>query len=240
MTKPKKQPDMQEINERFGTFIWGMANRYHTGMWDPQDVYQQLLMMTYSAMCDGTLSMDESDGAVGLVKSFLISRAINIIRYEVRRQGAELTKSNKGGLWGLHKVRHQSKGIKSTLTDYTTRIGDEIKIEPTASDQPELIKFEIELIRELLFARLDHQTATFIFELAFPSEETIGIAIKEQRKARKDKNLRMNVHELKITTKHVAESLKQKLGRVVPPVTVSRIRGRAKEELYENGTRQLR
>ena len=239
MAKHKRQqPYMLVINDRYGTFIWGMANRYHTGMWDPEDVYQQLLMMAYSAVCDGTLSMGESEWEIGLVKSFLISRAINIIRYEVRRQGAELMKSNKGGIWGTHKVNRRPADYRFDISDYIVEVGDKIDAEPISSDQPEAVRFEQELIKELLFTRLDHQTATFIYELAFPSQATIDIATNEQAKARKDSRLRMNIHDLKVLPSHVAKALVTALGRILPKVTISRTRARAKKELYPNGPRR--
>jgi DNA-directed RNA polymerase specialized sigma24 family protein len=239
MTRPKKQqPDMQEINERYGTFLWGIANRYHTGMWDPTDVYQQLLMMAYSATVDGTLTMGDSDGEISRVKSFLISRAINIVRYEVRRQGAIVMKSNKGGIWGSHTMNRRPSDFRFSLEDYIVR-EDGIEIDPISTEQPEAIRFEIELIKELLFTRLDEQTATFIYELAFPSDKTIKIAMADQKVARKDRNLRMNIHELVVLPKHVALSLKDKLGRVLPKVTISRIRQRAKKGVCDDKNRTL-
>jgi len=173
---------LQEINERYGKYIWKIANRYHTGIWDPEDVFNQILIQIYTAINSGKLKSDDSEETRERTHSLIISRAINIIRHEVRQYHLSLERG---------------------------RLDDELHgMDLTASPSEESVKLEIELIRELLFTRLDSRTATFIFELAFPSERTVSIAIKEREIAKRDEALRMNIHnDLRILPKHVAKSL---------------------------------
>lgn len=170
--------DLQTINERYGKYVWAIANRYHTGIWAPEDVFNQLLLMIYSAIKDGQLGSDKSDRTVKRVHSFIISRAINIVRGENKRKF----------------VRVEQEDLKQS----------ELK----APMSPEAKELEKRLIMELLLEKLDRKTAAFIFELTFPSQTTLNIAKADQEDAKADEYLRMNIrNEVRVLPRHVVKSL---------------------------------
>lgn len=226
MATQEKPSIMLDINEQYGTFIWGIANRYHTGIWLPEDVYQQILMMAYSAVCDGTLSTDESEHSVGRFKSFIITRAINLVRRENLRQGTtlkqlEARRSRKPS--DYHDGKHE----------VVKMVNDRPSMEPEAPVTTTAAEFEKWLMIELLNTRLDKDTARFVSELTFPSDGVIEIAEKDRQEAIDSGGLRMNIHKLKVLPRHVAEYLKDEMGRVLPKVTISRMRKKAREELCD-------
>lgn len=226
MENPNEPTGMLKINDLYGTFIWGIANRYHTGIWSPEDVYQQILMMAYSAVCDGTLSTDDSERSVGRFKSFIITRAINLIRRENLRQGTtlkQLEAKKSRNAWDYHDGKHE----------IVKMVNDRPSMEPEAPTTTSAVEFEKWLILELLNVRLDSDAARFIYELTFPSDGVVDIAERDRQEAIRDGGLRMNVHKLKVLPKHVAEYLKAELGRVLPKVTISRMRKKAREELCD-------
>jgi hypothetical protein len=199
--------NLKEINNKYGKYIWGVANRYHTGIWNPEDVYNEILILLNTAINDGKIDSAESENTVKRIKSFIITRAINIVNHEKVRRFISIEK---------------------------LQFDDEIEIDAVAPPTPEALNFEIELVRELLFTRLDEPTAKFIFELAFPSDDTIQIAMDEQQEAREDTNLRMNINKLKVLPKHVSAHFKS-MGMFSPsPATISRLRKKAAEIYNEN------
>ncbi|MCK5017422.1 MAG: hypothetical protein KAS32_10180 [Candidatus Peribacteraceae bacterium] len=186
--------DLLEVNDQYGTFIWAMALRYHTGAWGAEDVAQSLLIQLTTAINDKNLGTD-----MGAVKSFIITKAIDIVRYEVRRQ-----QCRKGG-------------------------------RPEASTQSvEETEMEERLIKELLYKRLPQNIADFIFELAFPSPDTVEIAQQEQEKHLADDSgeLHMCMHELKITSRHVALHFKKQGVNISRP-TISKYRSEARSVLVD-------
>jgi len=192
--------NIQEINEQYGDYIWRVANRYHTGMWSPEDVYQQLITQIWEMPEE---DRDELLANEGRMKSFIISRAINMVRYERRRKHSHLGDEN-----------FDSFG-------------------PQATQSPEDIELETKMIRHLLFKRLPKEMAEFIYELAFPSPTTVEIAIEEQERKKADDTLRMNVRQLVVLPKHVCVWIEYGNGKPPSPATISRWRKKIAETIRE-------
>lgn len=193
--------NMQEINERYGNYMWRAANRYCTGIWSPEDIYQQLIAMV--------LEMPESEQSKllndnGRMHSFIISRAINITRYE-----------NKRSYPHLGDERFDDSG-------------------PEATPSPEDVELETRMIKHLLFKRLPKEMAEFIYELAFPSPTTVEIALEDQMRAKADEALRMNVRKLVILPRHVCVYITYGGDKPPSPATISRWRKKIAEVIYGN------
>lgn len=194
--------DIQQINEQYGSYMWKIAIRYHTGIWSPEDVYQQLISQIWEIPEPqrSELLSDKSK-----THSFIISRAINIIRYE-----------------NVRKIPH--------LGDETFE-----EFGPRATPSPEEVELETRMIKHLLFKRLPKEMAEFIYELAFPSPTTVEIALGDQARAKEDRALRMNIHKLAILPKHVCVYIKYGGGKPPSPATVSRWRKRIAEMVCSEG-----
>lgn len=78
--------DLRTINDRYGTYIWKIANRYHIGIWAVEDVFNEILLHIHSAINAGKIKDDRSKDTVKRTKSLIITRAIDIIRREKRRR----------------------------------------------------------------------------------------------------------------------------------------------------------
>jgi len=86
--------DINEINEKYGNLLWSVAKRYHTGIWETEDVFNELILLVYEGMDCSKLSDDGSVQSFKTIRSFVISRAINIIKRENRRKNLPLIKEN--------------------------------------------------------------------------------------------------------------------------------------------------
>jgi hypothetical protein len=191
--------NIQEINEKYGKYMWAVANRYHTGIWSPDDVCQQLMQLLLE------MPKAERDNLVedsSRMHSFIISRAINIVRYEKHR-------------------KHPHLGDESFE-----------EFGPEATPSPEETELEIRMIKHLLFKRLPKEMAEFIYELAFPSPTTVEIALEDQAKAKADEALRMNVRKLAILPRHVCVYIAYGGGKPPSPATISRWRKKIAEVIY--------
>ena len=214
---------IHEINERYGNYIWGVARRYHTGIWSAEDVFQHIISLLYE--------MPEADRDKLLnnesrTHSFIITRAINLVRRENIRQGTDVKRLEyknqaSGRTPKYHEGSDRAESIK--MND------DNIEIDLTSGVSLESNELEIEFIREILFERLPEEMASFIYELAFPSSTTTEIAMEEQEKAKLDPNLRMNVKKLVILPKHVGLYIKLGGGRPPSKATISRWRKKIAE-----------
>jgi len=148
------------------------------------------------------LPIDDAENR--LIKSFIITRAIDILRTEKRRRGI-------------------------VLTDEETKLA-----EPIASQSVESAEHELRLIRELLDSTLSKDTAEFIYELAFPSPETVEIALTEQTKSKtaaRKGDLRMNVHDVKIKPKHVSEFHERSGRKAYTKQKIAQMRNEAQKAL---------
>lgn len=206
--------DLQTINERYGTYIWAIARRYHTGIWSQEDVFNEIIIHIDFMIKEGRLKSDNSEEIILKTKGVIITKAIDIVRKENRRKCRSIydKMSYEDGEQCLECV--EARGL-------------------IAPPSQESINFEVWLIFELLMVNLNIDTATFIFKLAFPPKSAIEIAIREQKLARADSGLRMNVNQLKILPRHIAESMI--LDGILPPsnATISRMRKVVKEILCE-------
>lgn len=77
---------IQQINARYGRWMWAAAKRYSTGIWEPEDTFNQLLITCHEACTEGKLAADDSESTQRRWRSFVICRAINIVRGENRRR----------------------------------------------------------------------------------------------------------------------------------------------------------
>jgi len=181
-----------------------IATRYHTGIWDKEDVFQEILLQIYSAMRTGKLPIDDRKESARTVKSFIITKAIDILRIEIRR----------------HMAR---------LDDKYSEIP-----EPASSESLESYQFELSLMWELLISVLPRETARFIYELAFPSPTTVEIAMEDQNRLRMEAatgKLKMGVHELEIKPKHVSEWHRRAGHPLYTSQAIAKMRGDAQEAL---------
>ena len=163
----------QTVNNLYGKYIWAVANRYHIGIWDAADVFQQMLILTVTFIESRGLPINDK-----LIKSFIITKAIDILRIEKTRRG-------------------------TVLSDEEAEMA-----EPIASQSVESAEHELRLIRELLDSTLSKETAEFIYELAFPSPQTVEIALAEQLKSKiaaRNGDLKMDIRNIKIKPKHVSK-----------------------------------
>ncbi|KKN13388.1 hypothetical protein LCGC14_1007070 [marine sediment metagenome] len=175
--------NLEHINNTYGKIIWSIAGRYHMGVWEQMDVYNEILLQIFVAMKRKQIPSDESDESFMLIKGFIICKSIDIVRKENRRRGMN----------NIHQLNidiedFNENNIESKMSKYE-------------------YKLEKKFIWEMLETHLPIKKAVFIYELTFPSPETIKIAIREQSLAIKDTKLRMNVNNLRVLPKHVAESL---------------------------------
>lgn len=200
--------DLGQINDTYGGIIWSVAGRYHMGVWEQMDVYNELLLQIYVAMGKGKLPTQEDEDAYPLIKSFVITKAIDIIRKEYKRQGM--------------KTAYKEKLMVERPVD---EYGD-VRLDAEATKTDEEYEMEKRFIWELLTTHLKPEHAVFIFELAFPSEETIKIALRDQSNANLDDKLRMNSNNLRILPRHVAESLGPKYN--LSKATMSRVKKQAR------------
>jgi len=173
--KGANEMDLLGINEIYGGLIWRCAERYHVGVWDVEDVYQQVLMMVFIAMQAGKLSDDSSRTSQRRVKSFIISRSIDIVRMENRRRKREAC-----------DICQVAKSRKSQIS-----INMEVE---------ELIEFlskhlnpkEVKIVMELVVPSYDTQRIAWE-------------RLEEARKERDEGKLRMNVKDVKILQSDIAE-----------------------------------
>lgn len=205
--------EFEYIVDTYGALIWKTANRYYTGMWQPLDVYHELILKLHTAVNNGKLKNLEDQ----TIKSFIITKAIDLVRKELYRRSL-----SKTHLANRTPADEEVINTFQETMESTTGTVDESKI---ASD--------VEEIRDLLFTRLPERDATFIFELAFPSYTVIQIAIRDQQEKIADPALRMGVNKLLITPNHVSEFMKLKFGAGVSKATVCRIRKRTVEALQD-------
>ncbi|MCK5612581.1 sigma-70 family RNA polymerase sigma factor [Candidatus Pacearchaeota archaeon] len=204
--------NLEQINDTYGKVIWSISGRYHMGIWDQMDVYNEVLLQVYSAIKKGQISLDDPDTARSIITGFAICRGIDLIRKEYKRQG----------IGSVYRDRRSIGG-----GSYTKEELDELEVESSVSE----FEYELEkrLVWETLVTHLPLKSAIFVYELSFPSSETIQIAVKEQEKAKKDSKLRMNVNHLRILPRHVAESLSPEFQ--FSKATISRIKKHARETL---------
>jgi len=199
---------LEEINDTYGQVIWATAERYHARTWESSDVYNEILLMLYAAIKSGQIPEEISVPHNRLVKSFVICRAIDIIRKEYHRKG--ITTDNSGE------------------EDYAQAP------DPEAPATGHAYEMEKAFIWDMLVTHLPKQYAIVIFELAFPSIKTIDIALKDVPKALKTINSVFTedyIYEnLKVYPKHVMESLAPAIN--VSLQTISRIKSQARE-IYE-------
>jgi len=140
--------------------------------------------------------------------SFFISKAIDIVRQESRRRVPSIDENDL-----LH---------------------DTVPDQKTALPQ---VEYETTILKELLFKRLPQDIAEFIVELAFPSEETIKIAMQDQVKAKEEAMtqaiLKTNIHKLVVLPKHVCMILIKRKGKAPSPATITRWRYKAIEAIRD-------
>ena len=198
------------INEHYGKYIWAAALRYNTGIWSPEDVFQEILLGIDQAVAEHKFKISQTEK----VHSYIISRSINIVRKENKRKCK----------------------LSIPIIDETNEM---IEFEiPSSVSSLALTNFEIDVAKEWLYALLDEQIAKFFLELAFPSPDTQMIAATEQNTKRNETGLKMNIHELKILPKHVA--IYMALGGEIPPspATISRWRKKAQEAINEEDQKE--
>ena len=196
---------LEEINDTYGQVIWATAERYHAGTWESSDVYNEILLMLYAAIKSGQIPEEISVPHNRLVKSFVICRAIDIIRKEYHRKGITTDDSSE--------------------EDYAQAP------DPEAPATGHAYEMEKAFIWDMLVTHLPKQYAIVIFELAFPSIKTIDIALKDIPKVLKDLGKEKYINgNLQIYPKHVMESLAPAIN--VSLQTISRIKSQARE-IYE-------
>ena len=216
--------DLEEINDTYGKFIWSIAGRYHMGVWDQTDVYNEILLFLFLAIEQGKIPIVEPNETRRLVHSFVICRAIDIIRKEYKRKGI-------GSIYRNREMVNMVKESRVNRGDDEHMFDEDMDLDTEASKSEAEYEMEKRFIWELLVKHLPPKSALFVYELAFPSPETIEIAMEEQREAQQDEGLRMNVNVLRILPKHVAASL----GPDIPfsKATMSRIKKQAREMYIE-------
>lgn len=216
--------DLEQINDTYGKLIWSIAGRYRTGVWDQTDVYNEILLMTFSAMERGKIPSDGLKDSYKLITGFVICRAIDIIRKEYKRKGI-------GSIYHNRETIELVKEHRINSSDEEFVFDDDLDLDTTASESEPNYEMEKRFILEMLLTHLPLRSALFIYELAFPSRETIDIAMEDQFEAQQDTKLRMNVNTLRVLPKHVAKSLGDdfKLSKA----TMSRIRKNAREVCRE-------
>lgn len=194
--------DLEQINNTYGKIIWSVAGRYHMGIWEQTDVYNEILLQVFTAMREKQIPSDGSDESLMLIKGFVICKSIDIIRKEYKRTGKSTVRHNRSNIEEFNE-----NDVESRISEY---------------------EYELEkrLIWEVLETYLPIKSAVFIYELTFPSPETVAIAMGEQESSKKDTRLRMNINELRILPRHVAESLGPEFKLSKP--TMSRIKKQAR------------
>lgn len=199
---------LQAVNDKYGSYIWAIARRYHTGIWDSEDVFTEVLLQVYAAIKVGKLSFDDDDYSILSVKGYIINRAIDILRVEIRRY----------------------------MTHFDDDVNKEGILEPAASESPESQELELKLIKELLSDKLSKKVADFIYELAFPSSATVKIALQEQEESKNkvtNGELKMNVHKLRILPRHVSKMYKMKHNKQITKQMIAKMRGEAQKVLRD-------
>ena len=175
--------DLERINNTYGKMIWSIAGRYSTGVWDQMDVYNELLLQVLIGMERGQIPPDGSEESKSKVAQFVICRSIDIVRNEYRRKG----------MWSLYTSR-------KLIEEF-----DENSVEARSSEYD--YEMEKRFIWEMLQTLLPIKSAIFVYELTFPRQKTIEIAMRDKINAENDPKLRMNSANLKILPRHVAEAL---------------------------------
>jgi len=212
--------NLEEINDKYGKFIWSIAGRYNWGIWDQTDVYNDILLQMFVAMNNNKIPSDGLDTSYPVIKSFIITKSIDIIRKEYKRQGMKTVYHNRGG------IKYDYKKTTNTNDD-EFMLDDDLDLDIEASSSEFEMEMEKRFIWEMLMIHLPPVSALFVYELTFPSQQTIDIAMRDQKEAREDPNLRMNVKDLRILPKHVAESLGPEFK--LSKATMSRIKKSARD-----------
>ncbi|MCK5606667.1 hypothetical protein KAR91_32495 [Candidatus Pacearchaeota archaeon] len=196
--------DLQTLNTLYGSYIWAAARRYNTGIWDSEDVFLQVLMQLHTAIKTGKIpSGKKSEGQVKKVKSFIITKCIDILRTEIRRSMAQLDNRNE----------------------------DYVEIEPPSTRSEKDYDLEEREFRTLVKSKLSQVASEFILELAYPGPTTVEIAMDHQSKKKSDKSLRMYTRNLRVTSEHVVESIRRGTGRKLSRQAIAKIRGEAQAAL---------
>ena len=191
--------DLEQVNNTYGKIIWVIAEKYETEIWTASDIYNEILILLFIAIRDGKISTELSFASEKIVRSFAICRAIDIMRKETHRKGSNYPQND-------YEECPVEEEIEAPLTGFE-------------------YEFEKSLIWEMLVAHMPLYHALAIFELAFPSEKTIDIAMKDVS-CNCIENLRVNPKHVQ---KFLAPDYKISLGYF------SKIRARARQ-VYEETT----
>ncbi len=175
---------MADILKHHGEKIWYLANRFRLGMWDDTDMFQELLLR----LSQHQFMAVETPCLCGCGETLPwsgghINRKLSSLAIDVRRKEGSDQRRGKKRFLRDDRPRQQSVWAAASNRDLARRILD---VMTTAERQ----------ILELI---------------ANPDAETIARAEADQAQAREaakqDGVLRMNVHNLKIFNKHVAQRL---------------------------------
>lgn len=200
--------DFEQIVEKHGKIIWTVSKRYKIGIWAAEDINNQLIVMVYSAMKSKILPTGTDEKSTKRVRSFVISKAISIVRREKLRR------------------------MLSLVVDSDSDDGTEVQVEFKKMSVPAIL-CEIDHIKEFLDSKLTERDSRFIMELVFPSPEVIDIVTREAEQAKQDEAIRMNIHNPDVLPKHVAEYMKTHFGYKITPVISHRIIAKARKALCE-------
>ena len=78
---------VDDIQKEHEAWLKYCCVRYHTGVWSPDDVHQEILLKIHEAILQNKITKNSTDK---LIRSFIICRAIDIVRTEKSRRAVML------------------------------------------------------------------------------------------------------------------------------------------------------
>jgi hypothetical protein len=195
-----------EIHETYGTYIWSISRRYCTGIWEPEAMYNELLIVLTNLFRQNKLGDGHSEDSIKLIKSAIITKAIQIVRRENRRRMEQIPES--------------------------TTIEEVAYDRPHINYEKEMTKIWLILVTRLPYrtAKFIFELAFPSFttlEIAMRERRNAFVA-------RDHGELKMNIHnELEVLPKHVAEYM-ERCGENRPSIpAMTKMKGQAREVLSD-------
>lgn len=201
---------MEEIALMYGAFAWKVANRYATGILEPEDIWMDLMLELSVKAHDEGFDWQNQDRT----KSYIISKSISKCRYERRRQ------NRKQEIEDDHHPVVVLDPEEIVVKEQNMPFGEiEIKVECGVRTAEQEIRLKLK--------HMDSKKRMLVMGLLFPPRQAWDLATEEHLKAvkdQKDGKLRMNVHkDVEVKGKHVAKALQ------VSNATFSRAMTQAKQ-----------
>jgi len=135
---------MEIIDRKYGRYIMSAGRRYQAGVLEAEDIAQEVTIRLYESVTNGSIDL----GNKSLVHSFILSRAIDLARAEIRQETLNLITEEEAE---LHSIKANEPTVVCSRVN-THDILEHLKIKLTDN--------QYKIIMELAFPSSRTQTKT--------------------------------------------------------------------------------